>query len=82
MTVDDLIDRLTKHQALGAAPREELAWLASHGSLRQLQSGDVLTAKGAQVEGLFVVLSGRVAISVDRGAGLRKIMEWREGEVW
>ena len=33
------------------------------------------------MEGLFVVLSGRVAISVDRGAGLRKIMEWREGEV-
>ena len=28
-----------------------------------------------------MVLSGRVAIFVDRGAGLKKIMEWREGDV-
>jgi signal transduction histidine kinase len=77
----DIGDRLAEHKILGAAPREELAWLASHGSLRQLGTGDVLTAKGAKVEGLFVILSGRIAISVDRGAGLRKIMEWRGGDV-
>src|SRR5262249_50791568 len=28
-----------------------------------------------------IVLSGRIAIFVDRGAGLHKIMEWREGDV-
>ena len=81
MTATDLVDRLAAHKTLGAAPREELAWLASHGSLRQLQVGDVLTSKGARVEGLFVVLSGRIAILVDRGAGMHKIMEWREGDV-
>src|SRR5256885_11910722 len=84
MPVDDptaLIDRLAVHKALGAAPREELAWLAEHGALRQLSAGDVLTAKGARVEGLFVVLSGRIAIFVNRGAGLHKIMEWREGAI-
>src|SRR5437660_382021 len=77
----DLVDRLAAHKALGAAPREELAWLAEHGTVRQLSAGDVLTAKGARVEGLFVVLSGRIAIFVNRGAGLHKIMEWREGAV-
>ena len=77
----DLVDRLAEHKTLGKAPREELAWLASHGSLRQLDAGQVLSSKGAKVEGLFVVLSGRVAIFVDRGAGLHKIMEWREGDV-
>ncbi len=81
MTEKDLVDRLAEHKTLGAAPREELAWLASRGSLRQLESGDVLTAKGAQVEGLFVVLSGHLAMSVDRGAGPHKIMEWWEGDV-
>ena len=81
MTAMDLVDRLAEHKTLGAAPREELAWLAAHGSLRQLQPGDVLTAKGARVEGLFVVLSGRIAMFVDRGAGPHKIMEWREGDV-
>ena len=77
----DLVDRLVEHKTLGAAPREELAWLATHGSLRQLQPGDVLTAKGTRVEGLFVILSGHIAMSVDRGAGPHKIMEWRGGDV-
>src|SRR3954451_3063788 len=81
MTQADLVDRLAEHKTLGAAPREELAWLASRGSLRELNAGEVLTAKGAQVEGLFVVLSGRLAMFVDRGAGLHKIMEWRGGDV-
>jgi signal transduction histidine kinase len=81
MKATDLVDRLVEHKTLGAAPREELAWLASHGSLRQLDAGDVLTAKGSNVEGLFVVLSGRIAIFVDRGAGLHKIMEWRDGDI-
>lgn len=81
MKETDLVDQLAEHKGLGAAPREELAWLASHGSLRQLQTGDVLTAKGALVEGLFIVLSGRLAMFVDRGAGLHKIMEWRQGDV-
>ena len=81
MEATDLVDRLAEHKTLGAAPREELAWLASHGSVRQLDTGDVLTAKGGKVAGLFVLLSGRITISVDRGTGLHKIMEWRGGEV-
>ncbi|HEY6986779.1 MAG TPA: ATP-binding protein [Bryobacteraceae bacterium] len=81
MTATDLVDRLVEHKTLGAAPREELAWLAAHGSLRQLQAGDVLSAKGARVEGLFVFLSGHVTLSVDRGAGPHKVIEWRGGEI-
>jgi signal transduction histidine kinase len=81
MTTPDVATRLAGHKTLGAAPPEELAWLAAHGSLRELRAGDVLTAKGAHVEAMFVVLSGRIAIIVDRGAGPRKIMEWREGDV-
>jgi signal transduction histidine kinase len=81
MNPTNLIDRLAEHKTLGAAPREELAWLAAHGSLRHLNTGDVLTAKGAQVAGLFIVLSGGIAMFVDRGAGRHKIMEWREGSV-
>jgi CRP-like cAMP-binding protein len=81
MTETNIVDRLAEHKTVGVAPRKELEWLASHGSLRQLNAGDVLTAKGAQVEGLFVVLSGHLAMMVDRGAGPHKIMEWREGDV-
>ena len=81
MTATDLVDRLAEHKTLGAAPREELAWLASRGSLRHFNEGDLLSAKGEPVEGLYVILKGRVAIFVDRGAGRHKAMEWRAGDV-
>jgi signal transduction histidine kinase len=81
MTEADLVDQLAAHKTIGEAPRDELAWLVSHGAVRRLDAGEVLTAKGATVEGLFVVLSGCIAIFVDRGAGLRKVMEWRGGDV-
>src|SRR5215217_8161761 len=77
----DLVDRLAAHRTVGSAPFEELTWLASRGTLRQLHAGQVLTAKGTRPSGLFVVLSGFFTMSVDRGSGLRKIMEWRDGDV-
>ncbi|HEX2310383.1 MAG TPA: hypothetical protein VHH91_06655, partial [Vicinamibacterales bacterium] len=81
MTASDLLERLAAHRMLGAAPREELAWLASHGDLRQLTTGDVLTRKGTNAEGLFVILAGRIAIFLDRGAGLHKAIEWTGGDL-
>ncbi|MGH9588888.1 MAG: ATP-binding protein [Terracidiphilus sp.] len=76
-----LIDRLAEHKTLGKAPREELAWLVEHGELRRLESGEVLSHKGVPVSGLYVVLSGHVVLSVDRGSGPQKMIEWRGGEV-
>lgn len=37
--------------------------------------------KGRQVEALYILLSGRLALFVDRGAGPCKVVEWREGEI-
>jgi len=78
---NDLVQRLAEHRMLGRAPRQELAWLVAHGSLRQLNTGDILTPKGDPVTGMFVVLSGRIAIFLDRGTGLHKALEWRAGDV-
>ena len=75
------MDRLAGHKTLGAAPKEELEWLAAHGSLRRLGAGEVLSHKGVPVEGLYVVLSGHVTLYVDRGAGPQKMIEWRTGDV-
>ena len=41
----------------------------------------MLSPKGTLVESMFIVLSGWVAIFVDRGAGRHKVMEWRGGDV-
>ena len=81
MDSTDLLDRLTAHTTLGGVPRRELEWLASHGTLQRLKEGDKLAVKDEPVAGLFVVLSGRFAIFRDAGAGRRKLMEWRGGDV-
>ncbi len=81
MTEIDLLERLAEHKTLGAAPREELAWLAAHGTRRTLSSGEFLSTKGVPVEGLYVLLSGHVTHCVDRGAGPVKVTEWRGGDV-
>ncbi|WP_348266454.1 ATP-binding protein [Edaphobacter paludis] len=81
MLAQDLIDRLSEHKTLSAAPRTELEWLAAHGSIRNLNPGEVLSVKGRQVEALYIILSGRLALFVDRGAGPNKVIEWRAGDV-
>jgi CRP-like cAMP-binding protein len=80
-TSDDLVDRLTAHRTLGKAPREQLDWLARHGQLVSLDANEVLTPAGEAPAGVWVVLSGQCSIRVDRGAGPRRIMEWRAGDV-
>jgi signal transduction histidine kinase len=81
MAASDLIDRLAEHKTLGSAPRDELAWLAAHGSVRNLAAGEVLSHRGMPVDGLYVLLSGHLSLSVDRGSGLQKVIEWRTGDV-
>ncbi len=39
MTATDLVDRLANHRTVGAAPREELEWLAAHGARPATGSG-------------------------------------------
>ena len=81
MNASDLVARLAQHRTLGAAPREELAWLAAHGSLRHAKLGEFVSRRTELFETLVIVLSGHFAIHVDRGAGPRKVMEWGEGDV-
>lgn len=82
MTPAELVARLAGHRVLGTAPPDELEWLASRGQLRRLDTGEVLTSRASgRVEGMFILLSGHVAITADLGGGRRKLMEWRGGDV-
>jgi len=49
--------------------------------VRDLAHGDVLTAAAGVVAGMYVVLTGRLTISVNRGTGLRPVMEWVGGDI-
>jgi signal transduction histidine kinase len=81
MTSDELLDHLVTHRTLGGVPREELVWLATHGSIREVSAGQVVSTKGTPVEGMFIVLSGHIVLYVDRGSGPQKAIEWRGGDV-
>ncbi len=76
-----LVDRLASLSNLSEIPRVELEWLVEHGELEVHEPGAVVAPEGKPVEVLWLVLSGRTAVSVDRGAGPRRVMEWRAGEV-
>lgn len=81
MAEPSLLDRLAAHRTLAGVPREQLQWLASRSHLHQLEAGHVVARKGEPIEHLYVLLSGHLSISVNHGAGLRKVMEWRGGDV-
>jgi signal transduction histidine kinase len=81
MTEHDLVERLKAHRLLGSAPREQLEWLASHGTLRRFEIGERVSEIRQAIRALYVVLSGHAIIRVDRGAGLRTVMEWHGGDV-
>jgi signal transduction histidine kinase len=76
-----LFERLSAHRTLGSVPENEIRWIAEHGTSHRLKTGDVLTSMNAPVAGMHVVLAGHLTIHVDRGAGRRKMMEWRDGDV-
>jgi signal transduction histidine kinase len=78
----DLLARLSQHRTIGEAPQSELEWLVAHGSLRQFTAGEVVARRGGPaLSALWVVLSGHLAIYVDRGLGPRKAFEWKGGDV-
>ncbi len=52
-----------------------------HGTFLVGEAGDLLARKGERVESLYIIIHGHNAIRVDRGAGPRRVMEWRAGDV-
>jgi len=76
-----LVDRLAALPNLSGIPRAELEWLVAHGQLVARGAGAVIAPKGRPIEDLWVILSGRIVVYVDRGAGPRRVIEWRTGEV-
>jgi len=81
VTTLDLIDRLADHRTLGKVDHTELEWLVAHGSILKMNVGDILSRKGHPVTALYVILSGRLAIFVDRGNGIQRTQEWHDGDV-
>jgi signal transduction histidine kinase len=82
MNNTDLVDRLAAHKTLAGVPRAQLEWLVSRGQLRRYETGELIAARdGTGIGYLYVVLAGHISISVNRAGRLRKLAEWRTGDV-
>jgi signal transduction histidine kinase len=77
----DLMPRLAALECLHGIPRPELEWLVEHGRFERYEAGEVLAPKGQRIEKLWILLSGYVAVRMDMGAGPRRVIEWRPGDV-
>ncbi len=80
-TTEEIVERLASHRTIGKAPREELTWIATHGTLCHFQPGEVVLRQTEIVDTLHIMLSGRMAIWTHRESKQRKLMEWRAGDV-
>ena len=76
-----LLARLTAHRTLGSLPRAELEWLVAHGRLEHYDAGTYVARKGEPVEGLHIILEGRISHYMDQGGSRRRVIEWRAGDV-
>jgi signal transduction histidine kinase len=76
-----LIENLASLSNLAEIPRNELKWLAKHGRIAVYEVGTILGPKGQRIYNLWIILSGKIAIRVDRGVGPRLVTVWRPGEV-
>ena len=70
-----------KHKTLGAVPREELEWLASHGALRELNTGDVRAQKASRSKACSSCWPGTSQYLSIAEPGCTKFWNWREGEI-
>jgi signal transduction histidine kinase len=70
-----LIDRLASLSNLARIPRKELSWLVEHGHFAVYEVGTLIGPKGKRISKLWIILSGKIAIRVDRGAGPRLVAE-------
>ena len=76
-----LVKRLASLPNCSGVPENELQWLAEHGSFEVYEPGTVIGPKGKPIEFMWIILSGNISISVDRGMGPHLVTEWKDGEV-
>jgi signal transduction histidine kinase len=82
VTDPPLIERLAALPTLASVPRAQIEWLAAHGELLHFQPGDALFRKDESViADLWIVLSGRFSIRLDRGGIARVAKEWKRGDL-
>jgi signal transduction histidine kinase len=79
-THDTLTERLRAIPDLRQLPPEELEWLATHGRIEVYEPG-FMYRPGQDARDLIIILSGHIAVRMDRGLGPRQVAEWSDGQI-
>jgi len=81
MADPELVERLANVKLLKNIPRAELEWLADHGRVERWEAGKVFRPHDVPIPGLALVLSGSLAIHVERMGVHRRVMQWHDGDL-
>jgi signal transduction histidine kinase len=76
-----LVDRLANLKILKSVPRSELEWLVDHGRVEHWEAGKVFRPHDKELPGLAIVLTGSLAIHVERMGIHRRVMQWHDGDL-
>jgi signal transduction histidine kinase len=76
-----MVDKLANVKLLKNVPREELEWLVDHGRMERFAAGTVMRPHDLPLPGLALVMSGSLAIHVDRMGIQRRVMQWHTGDL-
>ena len=77
----ELVERLANLKILKTVPRDELEWLVDHGRVEQWAAGKVFRPHDKELPGLAIVLTGSLAIHVERMGIHRRVMQWHDGDL-
>jgi signal transduction histidine kinase len=81
VNTEEIVDRLLLHRTIGRVPRDELVWIATHGTLRHYDIGAVIARQTQVIDELYILLAGRISIYLNRGPGQHRTMDWQAGDV-
>jgi signal transduction histidine kinase len=70
---DEIVARLSALPLFESVPRQELEWLAARGEIRAYATDALLHTSGSAIDEMYVLLAGRVVLSVPKGGAWRRI---------
>ncbi|HEY5545246.1 MAG TPA: ATP-binding protein [Gemmatimonadaceae bacterium] len=76
-----LVERLSSVRAMKGVPKSELEWLVDHGRVESYVAGTVFRPHAVPIPGLSVLISGSLAIHVERMGVQRRVMQWHAGDL-
>jgi signal transduction histidine kinase len=76
-----LVERMAALPTLSDIPREELDWLATHGTVEAAEDGDRFYGGTGDLDGTFLVLKGRFSVRTNQDGVEREVREVLTGQV-